>query len=118
MPRHDRIRTYQEEDVTDGERYTPLATMQKASRPDFAANATAVAALQTSGYIDTSQMPEIDSEILDLPERTTSDDPEADPDSDPDDDKQGDKGAGGEDDHQEDAGAFASARFRSGADRR
>lgn len=51
------------------ERYTPKATMLKMSRPDFAANATAVAALKTAGYLDPSQLPDIDREILGLPER-------------------------------------------------
>lgn len=62
------------------EKYCPIPTMAKASRPDFAANATAVAALQTSGYIDPSQKPEIDSEILALPERDMSADGEEDAD--------------------------------------
>jgi hypothetical protein len=51
------------------QRYTPRATMLKMSRPDFAANATAVAALKTAGYLDASQLPDIDREILGLPER-------------------------------------------------
>jgi len=51
------------------ERYTPKATMLKMSRPDFAANATAVAALTTAGYLDPSQLPDSDREILGLPER-------------------------------------------------
>ncbi len=51
------------------QRYTPKATMLKMSRPDFAANATAVAALKTAGYLDPSQLPDIDREILGLPER-------------------------------------------------
>jgi len=51
------------------QRYTPRATMLKMSRPDFAANATAVAALKTAGYLDPSQLPDIDREILGLPER-------------------------------------------------
>lgn len=51
------------------ERYTPVATMLKMSRPDFAINATAVASLVTAGYIDPSQLPDIDREILGLPER-------------------------------------------------
>ena len=50
-------------------RYTPKATMLKMSRPDFAANATAVAALKTAGYLDPSQLADIDREILGLPER-------------------------------------------------
>ncbi len=52
------------------ERYTPHATMLKMSRPDFAVNATAVASLVTAGYIDRSQLAEIDREILGLPERS------------------------------------------------
>jgi len=51
------------------ERFTPKATMLKMSRPDFAINATAVAALVSAGYIDPSQLPDIDREILGLPER-------------------------------------------------
>ena len=51
------------------QRYTPKATMLKMSRPDFAANATAVAALKTAGYLDSSQLADIDREILGLPER-------------------------------------------------
>jgi len=51
------------------QRFTPKATMLKMSRPDFAANATAVAALKTAGYLDPSQLPDIDREILGLPER-------------------------------------------------
>ncbi len=55
--------------VDFAERFTPKATMLKMSRPDFAANATAVAALKTAGYLDPSQLPDIDREILGLPER-------------------------------------------------
>jgi len=51
------------------DRYTPRATMLKTSRPDFAANATAVAALVSAGYVDRSQLSGIDREILGLPER-------------------------------------------------
>lgn len=84
------------------DKYTPFATMQKASRPDFAANATAVAALQSSGYLDPSQQPEIDEEILALPERETV--------KDPDDPESGEDEL--DDDQPGDAGAFASAKFR------
>ncbi len=51
------------------QRYAPRASMLKMSRPDFAANATAVAALKTAGYLDPSQLADIDREILGLPER-------------------------------------------------
>ena len=54
------------------ERFTPRATMLKMSRPDFAVNATAVAALVSAGYIDPSQLPDIDREILGLPERAAT----------------------------------------------
>lgn len=55
------------------DRFTPRATMLRMSRPDFAANATAVAALKTAGYLDPSQLVDIDREILGLPERPLSD---------------------------------------------
>jgi len=53
-------------------RYSPTAVLQRASRPDFAANATAVAALATAGYLDESQYAEVDQEILGLPQRDGS----------------------------------------------
>jgi len=58
--------------VEFAEKYSPVATMLKMSRPDFAVNATAVAALVTAGYIDQSQLPDIDREILGLPERAAA----------------------------------------------
>jgi|GEM_PF-1946786 len=49
--------------------YTPIASMQRTSMPDFAANATGIAALMTSQYIDPSQLDGIDRDILGFPER-------------------------------------------------
>lgn len=65
-------------------KFLPRAIMQATSRPDFAAAATSVAALKTSGYLDNSQLQAIDREILGLPERDDNAiDPAAD-DEDPD----------------------------------
>ncbi len=50
-------------------KYTPECTMQKASRPNFAPVATAVAALYASGYIDPSQQPMIDEQLLGIDAR-------------------------------------------------
>jgi hypothetical protein len=49
-------------------RFTPRPMLQQVAKPDFAAEATAVAALQQSGYLHPSQYPELDSR-LGLPER-------------------------------------------------
>ena len=48
---------------------TPVAVMQKTRSSDFSHNASGVAALMKSGYLDPSQYPGIDSGLLGIPSR-------------------------------------------------
>ncbi|MGH9821719.1 MAG: phage portal protein family protein [Blastocatellia bacterium] len=74
--------------VNFGDEYlhlVPAAAMGKTEKRNFADDATAVAALQTSGYLDPSQHPALD-QMMGLPKRTPQD-----PDNDPNDPNDPDK---------------------------